>query len=241
MGRESIYTIPINEAFEFTLYPDVNECPFCLLYSSLEENELERITGAAMMEPDVRIQTNKLGFCNKHLSDMFQTSKKLPMGLMMESLINEQYKSFFPKLSIDGNGSKLEGKLDEFNSSCYVCSRINDSFSKMVDNALYLYETDDDFKIKYENQKYFCLPHYKTLISHGRNELSKKVFKDFLSVTEDKEKKYMTTLGEDVSWYCKKFDYRYADEPWKNSKDSLPRTITFLSGGINDKSKKFKI
>ena len=51
-----------------------------------------------MMEPDVRIQTNALGFCNKHLSNMFVASKKLPMGLMMESLINEQYKSLFTKI-----------------------------------------------------------------------------------------------------------------------------------------------
>ncbi len=241
MGKETIYTIPINASFDFCLYDDVNECPFCLMLSSLEENEMERITGAAMMEPDVRIQTNKLGFCKKHLDSMFGFAKKLPMGLMMESLLNEQLKNFYPKLSLDVSGSKLEEKLTKFEDSCYICNRIEDSFTKMFDNALYLYETDEDFRIKYKGQKYFCLPHYRLLIQMGRDSLSKKLFKDFLDITNEKEKKYMETLNEDVSWFCKKFDYRYENEPWKNSKDSLNRTITFLKGGINDKNTKFKI
>ena len=37
----------------------------------------------------------------------------------------------------------------------------------------------------------------------------------------------------DVSWFCKKFDYRYDAEPWKNSKDSVPRAINFIAGGKN--------
>ena len=42
---------------------------------------------------------------------------------------------------------------------------------------------------------------------------------------------YFDTLREDVSWFCKKFDYRYNDEPWYNSKDAVERAIKFLSGG----------
>lgn len=54
---EQLYTIPINEAF------DVKEgCPLCRLRHQLEEQSLSYIMGAAMMEPDVRIVTNQLGF-----------------------------------------------------------------------------------------------------------------------------------------------------------------------------------
>ena len=52
---EKIYTIPINEAFDKTLESETPDCPLCLMRNMLEKNELERITGAAMMEPDVRI------------------------------------------------------------------------------------------------------------------------------------------------------------------------------------------
>ena len=49
------------------------------------------------------------------------------------------------------------------------------------------------------------------------------------------EKKYIAELGNDVSWFCKKFDYRYDSEPWYNSKDAIPRALSFLSGGKNNK------
>ena len=30
-------------------------------------------------------------------------------------------------------------------------------------------------------------------------------------------------VKEDVSWFTKKFDYRYKDESWKNSRDAVIR------------------
>ena len=36
--------------------------------------------------------------------------------------------------------------------------------------------------------------------------------------------------GGDVSWFCKKFDYRYEKEDWKNSKDAVERALDFLNG-----------
>ena len=120
MGKESIFTIPINEAFDFTRDESVCECPICLMYYALENNELERITGAAMMEPDVRILTNKQGFCSRHLDSMLSIDKKLPVGLMFESLLAEQTKTIFPSFSLDGMGNKMTDKLDAFSKSCYV-------------------------------------------------------------------------------------------------------------------------
>ena len=64
---ETIFTIPVNEAFDAAPYHTPAECPFCLMRKALNNNEVERILGAAMMEPDVRIETNKLGFCQNHL------------------------------------------------------------------------------------------------------------------------------------------------------------------------------
>ena len=43
--EERIYTIPVNEAFESD-----DGCPFCRLYKKLENDELDLILGASMME-----------------------------------------------------------------------------------------------------------------------------------------------------------------------------------------------
>ena len=37
-------------------------------------------------------------------------------------------------------------------------------------------------------------------------------------------------INAEVNWFTKKFDYRYTREPWKNSRDALPRAIRKLTG-----------
>ena len=45
---------------------------------------------------------------------------------------------------------------------------------------------------------------------------------------------YLETLNNDVSWFVKKFDYRYEAEPWGNAKDAPERAIAFLNGRIHE-------
>ena len=72
---EKIYTIPVNEAFDQCRGNEAEGCPFCKLYRRLENDEIEIILGASMMEPDIRIQTNRLGFCGRHFDIMFDVTK----------------------------------------------------------------------------------------------------------------------------------------------------------------------
>ena len=67
---EQIYTIPVNEAFDAARETPALGCPICALYHRLEENELDLILGASMMEPDIRIRTNAEGFCHDHFTKM---------------------------------------------------------------------------------------------------------------------------------------------------------------------------
>ena len=87
---EKIYTIPINEAFE-----EKCGCPVCRLYARAREKALDYITGSAMMEPTVRIQSNEEGFCREHLADMLAMKTTLSLGLMLESRLDEVQKQVF--------------------------------------------------------------------------------------------------------------------------------------------------
>ena len=78
--KESIYTIPISEAFE-----PKRDCPFCTLKNELERHFVEYITGAAMMEPDVRIQTNKQGFCNSIRTMLEQREQTFCSAIVADS------------------------------------------------------------------------------------------------------------------------------------------------------------
>ena len=104
----------------------------------------------------------------------------------------------------------------------------------MISTAVYLYENDDDFRVKFKKQPYFCLPHYTALVTYASKKMNKKLFREFFDVAEELEEKYISSLSADVSWFCKKFDYRYDEEPWYNSKDSVQRSIKFLTGSEED-------
>lgn len=230
---EQLYTIPVNEAFDGATEEGTCICPMCTLYDRLEENELDLILGASMMEPDVRQKTNVQGFCHRHYGNMFHRKNRLGLALMLESHLAEIEKS----LSDDGLSALFSGvgtgpmkKLDRLEGSCYVCNRIEGHFTRMFDTVLLLWCEDSAFRRKLAAQKYFCLPHYRRLLALAKTTLSKKAFPDFYAALSQVERAYLSALSEDVSWFCKKFDYRYADEPWKNAKDAVERSIRFLSG-----------
>ena len=72
--------------------------------------------------------------------------------------------------------------------------------------------------------------------------MAQKVFsgeqlKEFYDTVYDIEVKNLSRVQEDITWFTKKFDFRYADDDWKNSKDAVPRTIEkiigYVDGGSN--------
>jgi len=213
---EKLYTIPVNEAFDECSRDHSLGCPFCRLYDKLEDNELELILGASMMEPDIRIKTNELGFCDNHFKMMFTRKNRLGLALMLESHLDSVRDHMDLK------------KLEKLENSCYVCGRIEYSLTKMIENAVLLWDDDPDFERKMKAQLYFCLPHYRRFMEYAKYRLNKKKFAAFNDVVSDVTERYFDELRNDVSWFCKKFDYRYTDEPWYNSKDAVERAIKFL-------------
>ena len=231
---EQIYTIPVNEAFEASRDDPTCGCPMCAIYRKLEENELDLILGASMMEPDVRIKTNEQGFCRLHYDLMFVRKNRLGMALTLESHLKELQKDI-KEGAFGIPGAKPAKRIAELEGSCYVCKRINYHFVHMVETVVYLWETDEDFPGKLEAQPYFCLPHYRALLDYALKRLGKKKVGPFADACGTVVNAYLETLTDDVSWFCKKFDYRYDSEPWYNSKDAVERAIKFLRSDIHVK------
>ncbi len=229
------FTIPVNEAFEASVSDPSCGCPFCALYRRLEENELDLILGASMMEPDVRIKTNEVGFCRTHYDMMFVRKNRLGMALTLESHIAELQKEIRDGGFGGGQGNKPIKRIGALENSCYVCDRITDHFEHMIDTAVWLWETDEAFAPKLQAQPYFCLPHYRQLLLYGQKRLGKKKQPAFAAQCAKVVEAYLEKLQTDVSWFCKKFDYRYRDEPWNDSKDAVERAIRFLRSDLHQK------
>ncbi len=229
---EQIYTIPVNEAFEASRDDPSIGCPLCALYRKLEENELDLILGASMMEPDIRIITNKTGFCKTHYDMMFVRKNRLGMALTLESHLVELQKEVKNGL-IGKPGEKPMSRIAKLEDSCYICGRIEYNFSRMIETVVYLWENDPEFREKFAAQPYFCLPHYRRMLEVAQKKQNKKCFPAFAKAAAEIVESYMGELTEDVSWFCKKFDYRYDAEPWYNSKDAVERAMRFLRCDIH--------
>ncbi len=229
MGQ--IYTTHINEHFDKCRDDPSRGCPLCSLYRMLQENELDLILGASMMEPDIRIKTNREGFCASHYAMMFTRKNRLGMALTLESHLDE-LRGEVKDMPLLVPGSRARARITELEGTCYVCGRIARNFAQMTDNLIYMWSTDPAFREKFSGQPYFCLPHWNAMLQTARQKLPKKQNSDFAKAASDVVMPYFDSLRGDVSWCCKKFDYRYDAEPWGNSKDAVERAMKFLRSDL---------
>lgn len=218
--REDITSIPVNEVFE-----PREGCPICRMRGMLEQRVVDYITGAAMMEPDVRIETNRLGFCFAHFEMMLKKRNRLGIALMLQSHLDEIDKKVFGKKLLPGS-KKCDGQM-----TCFVCKQVDWAMERMLSTVCRLWERERDFRALYEQQAALCLPHYYMLCQKAAGEMGKKTAKDFIDASSALSKRYLDVLRDDVGRFCRMFDYRSGGEngDWGNSKDSIERSIWWLT------------
>ena len=228
--KEKLYTIPVNEGFEKDC-----ECPICYMVKTLEDNAIDFTMGPSYMEDDVREATSRLGFCEKHIQRLYKHQNRLGLALILVSHMDKIIKdtkrlssskistaSFFKKKN---DRSELASYYDKLDNSCYICENINNTLERYIATIFHLYHHDKSFRDKFKASKGFCAEHYKILYEDSTRYLSGTEQAEFVEILNRLYLDHMERVRDDLSWFIDKFDYRYADEPWKNSKDALPRII----------------
>ncbi len=247
--RYHIDTIPVWDAMKLG-----GECLMCALERKTELGEAERYLGASVMEPDVRIRVNSRGFCRKHHAMLFTMSNRLGHALMLEShmieirekmdRISAAMQKSADKLKDAGLGDRLSGKtkaaadeivkqakaIEEMGSTCLMCETIEENMNRYLHTFFHLYQNDSDFRSRFQNSKGLCLPHLGRLIQAAAEELGAKDLAAFTQTVMRLEKENLDRIQEDISWFIKKFDYRYENESWKDSKDAVERTANKVRG-----------
>ena len=179
--RYHIDTIPVWDAAKID-----GECLLCALQRRVELQQIEYSLGASVMEPDVRIQVNKKGFCQHHQRMLFKGDNRLGHALMLESHLTETRgklnKAFNDiRKAASGNSSfldRLSGKapspakameaavqeLDALCSTCIVCNAIEDNMNRYLHTFFHLYQNDSEFRKHFAQSKGVCLPHAVQLL-----------------------------------------------------------------------------
>ena len=196
-----IDTIPVWDAMKRD-----GECLLCALERKTELGEAERYLGASVMEPDIRVQVNKKGFCRKHHGMLFGMSNRLGHALMLESHTietRERMAATFAKLNsaaeqlqnvsaIGKLGGKARGAeaivmeqaaaLHEMADSCLMCETIEENMNRYLHTFFHLYKNDTDFRNRFQNSKGVCLPHSARLLETAIGELSSRELADFIKL-----------------------------------------------------------
>jgi len=233
--RESILTIPVNEVFEPT-----EGCPFCRMRDTVETHICEYIMGAAMMESDVRTETNQLGFCHRHYQDMLGLGNRLSLGLMLNSHIENVREEIFAKKGIlDAlKKDKRSQKAAKTQETCFVCSKTDWGMNHMAKSFFMMYRDDSPtnpkFKPMFCAQEFICMPHYAWIRGLAANFLGKGDVSVFLNELDTLVGNYAAGLNADVSAFCNSFDYRNAGKlhspEMEHVRTSVNRSIYFLTG-----------
>lgn len=235
--KEELYTIPVNEAIE-----QDGECLFCTLNKKLESDILDYVLGPSYMEEDVRGETDKIGFCPEHYRQMYAAQNRLGVALMIDTHLKNLRGELNDLLKTEQGGrrgifqkkSPVKSQTAEYtetvSNSCYACNRMKNRMNSYIDTFFYLWKREDEFKNKILSSKGFCINHFGMLLNEAQDRFSAEKYNEFVKLIAPLEIKNLEKLQEDVDWFIQKFDYRFKDEPWKNSKDALPRAILKLSG-----------
>ena len=224
--RDSITSIPVSEVFE-----PRDGCPICRMRDRLEERVVEYITGAAMMEPDVRAETNRQGFCITHYRQLLGQRNRLGVALMLESHLAETEKRVFAGLPLVGKRTSRQARsASRASESCFVCSQVEWGMERMLATVCRLYGSEREFRELFEQQEMLCLPHFSRLAEAAAG-MDKRWQEEFLKAASALSRRQLGALREDVHHFTEMFDYRNHGEEadWGNSRDSIERAITYLT------------
>ena len=142
--KERIYSIPLTDA----LNADCG-CVMCALEEKLENDAVEYFMGASKMEPEIRIMTNKKGFCRRHLHMMEAAGSPLGLALMLDTHLEELR-------------ARLEKKGGR--GGLFAAKKNAEAMQAIIDAGSEVYEpTDDEIAAFVEA----CQPVYDQMISEG--------------------------------------------------------------------------
>ncbi|MCL2839892.1 MAG: DUF6062 family protein [Defluviitaleaceae bacterium] len=232
-----IHTIPVLDALR-----EPEHCAFCVMHKKLEQDAILFIMGPAYMEDDVRMETNRVGFCKRHMEHMYKNQNRLGLALMLHTHVQQLNKdissivqdrtpvSFFGK---DPNSalSKLKVHLAKTNSTCYVCNKVENTFERYIDTFFHIWSKGGEDAKLISAQKGYCLPHFVQILTEAE-KLGRRKREKFQDDILPAWQNLMQELEGDLDWFVQKFDFRNADAPWKNAKESVTRGISLLGSDI---------
>jgi len=228
-------TIPIWDSLN-----EDSECLICSLMEKAEEDSLKYFLGSSVMNPETRVQVNKVGFCSHHLDLLAKTNKSHSLAVIERSYMEKTLETLeknFTKLEKANKGQKVNKEILELNNTidnrlkgCLICNKMQDRLNRYSYTVCALWKQDSEFRKALEASKGFCLVHLKSILTISKECLNPIEQKEFAESMICLERKNLNRINEELIWMTQKYKAENIDKPWKNSADSHKRLIYKLIG-----------
>lgn len=239
--KQKIYDIPIWDAYEI----ENIECPLCEVEKKMENSFMDVLFDDMLMTPYFAVKLQQYTFCREHFRKLYIYKDKLGLALIVNNFLQCQKEELQSAKVTKTNGKTLSYKIKNFfmqkknnevkkQKECYLCHKIYENIPDYIEVLIKLWSKNSDFKDLYSRRRGHCLRHFNLLMEDSEKYLTEKSREEFKSITVNLQLNNTNRLIEELDWFVRKYDYRYKEEPWKNSKDALPRCINKLVGDFNE-------
>jgi len=222
-------------------YERGGECPFCDLEEAAESTYLKSFQHSRVMEPNVRVQTNRMGFCPGHYRKLYNGENKLGLSLVVHTHL--QY--ILPRIgaaldamvkAADGRKAKehlsaAAAPISALRDSCFICDLLVADMERYAFTLLYLWSRDPEFSAVFRASRGFCIPHFMVILNEASKSMRADRIKGWLAATIPLMKGSLQRLEEELHAFTQLHQAGNASPGTDAERTALGRTLQKLAGG----------
>jgi len=225
-------------------YAQGAECPLCFLMEGTERTYLYSFQHSRVMEPNVRVKTNAVGFCPEHLGKLYQGENKLGLGLVMLTHLEEKSKEITQALDESWEAARAASRersrritqviqsLERLRDSCFICDLMEQDLTRYAWTVLYLWRKDPEFPAQLKASRGFCLSHFCTILSAAADILRGDRLAGWLDDVVPLMKKTLGGLEKDLLAFTQLHQAGNRSLGTEEERSALVRTLQMLAGRI---------
>ena len=230
--KDHLETAPVIDAVR-----SKDGCPICRLRGMIETQTVERYLGGAVMEPDIRLRTNAVGFCRTHHRQLMAQKDYHGYALMMQTRLREVGKQLAPAAAGLPGTTLLEQKrvaalrrqLREAVGGCLVCQNMRETVSRYLDIFMKLYREDGSFRADFDQGPGLCLEDLDLLLG-AAGSLPSGLRRELLNAVSTQLKAGFATAQADLDALCSSFHYGSEEKNNPRIHQALERAVDLLRG-----------
>jgi hypothetical protein len=221
-------------------YRHGGECPLCLLEASAEKALLGSLQHSRAMQPDVRVRTNREGFCAEHSRKLYAGENKLALGLTAHTrlhyVILEAAAALEEALRDGGKGARraaerAAARLSGIGATCYVCGLLRQDRQRYIGTILYLWSEDPEFRPVFRSSRGFCVPHFAAMTEEAARAMRPDRLRGWLADASALLRGSLESLERDLHAFTQLHQAERRTLGTDAERTALARTLQKLAGG----------